>query len=64
MLLEIDGDSMHFQVISDFGKTIDSGIILRNKNQSKATPGATDPAVMTVPKPIPAGAKPSGATKP
>jgi 3',5'-cyclic AMP phosphodiesterase CpdA len=64
MLLEIDGDQMHFQVISDLGKTIDSGVILRNRNQSQTTPGAGDPAVMTVPKPIPAGAKPSGATKP
>ena len=62
MLIEIDGDSMHFQVISDLGKTIDSGIVLRNKNQSKAKPG-DEPAVMTVPKPIPPGAKPSGATK-
>lgn len=63
MLIEIDGDQMHFQVISDLGKTIDSGVILRNRNQSTTTPGAGDPAVMTVPKPIPAGAKPSTATK-
>ncbi len=63
MLIEIDGDQMHFQVVSDLGKTIDSGVILRNRNQSKTTPGAGDPAVMTVPKPIPAGAKPSTATK-
>jgi 3',5'-cyclic AMP phosphodiesterase CpdA len=63
MLIEIDGDQMHFQVISDLGKTIDSGVILRNKNQSKTSPGAKDPAVITVPKPIPSGAKPSGATK-
>jgi predicted phosphodiesterase len=62
MLLEIDGNQMHFQVISDLGKTIDSGIVLRNKNQSKSAP-ATAPSVNTVEKPIPAGAKPSTATK-
>jgi 3',5'-cyclic AMP phosphodiesterase CpdA len=62
MLIEIDGDQMHFQVISDLGKTVDSGIVLRNKTQSKAAP-ATTPAVQTVEKPIPAGAKPSTATK-
>jgi 3',5'-cyclic AMP phosphodiesterase CpdA len=62
MLIEIDGDQMHFQVISDLGKTIDSGIVLRNKNQSKSAP-ATAPSVNTVEKPIPPGAKPSTATK-
>ena len=62
MLIEIDGDQMHFQVISDLGKTIDSGVVLRNKNQSKSAP-ATTPAVETVEKPIPPGAKPSTATK-
>jgi 3',5'-cyclic AMP phosphodiesterase CpdA len=62
MLIEIDGDQMHFQVISDLGKTIDSGIVLRNKNQSKSAP-ASAPSVNTVEKPIPPGAKPSTATK-
>jgi len=62
MLIEIDGDQMHFQVISDLGKTIDSGIVLRNKNQSRSEP-STAPSVNTVEKPIPAGAKPSSATK-
>jgi 3',5'-cyclic AMP phosphodiesterase CpdA len=62
MLIEIDGDQMHFQVISDLGKTIDSGIVLRNKNQSRSAP-ATAPSVNTVEKPIPPGAKPSTATK-
>ena len=62
MLIEIDGDQMHFQVISDLGKTIDSGIVLRNKNQSRSEP-STAPSVNTVEKPIPAGAKPSTATK-
>jgi predicted phosphodiesterase len=62
MLIEIDGDQMHFQVISDLSKTIDSGIVLRNKNQSRSAP-STAPSVNTVEKPIPAGAKPSTATK-
>jgi hypothetical protein len=62
MLIAIDGDQMHFQVISDLGKTVDSGVVVRNKNQSTKAPG-TDPAVMTVTKPIPAGAKPSTATQ-
>jgi hypothetical protein len=62
MLIEIDGDQMHFQAISDLSKTIDSGIVLRNKNQSKAAPEAA-PSVNTVEKPIPPGAKPSTATK-
>jgi predicted phosphodiesterase len=62
MLVEIDGDQMHFQVISDLGKTIDSGTVLRNKNQSKTAPETT-PAVQTVEKPIPAGAKPASGTE-
>jgi predicted phosphodiesterase len=62
MLIEIDGDQMHFQVVSDLGKTIDSGVIMRNKTQSQSAPVRT-PAVQTVEKPIPAGAKPSTATK-
>jgi predicted phosphodiesterase len=62
MLIEIDGDQMHFQAISDLSKTIDSGIVLRNKNQSKSAPEAA-PSVNTIDKPIPPGAKPSTATK-
>jgi predicted phosphodiesterase len=62
MLIEIDGNQMHFQVISDLGKTIDSGVVSRNTTQSKSAP-ATTPAVSTAAKPIPAGAKPSTATK-
>jgi hypothetical protein len=63
MLIEIDGDQMHFQVISDLGRTVDSGVVHRNKNQSTAKPG-TEPAVVTVPKTIPPAAKPSSSTKP
>ena len=31
MLVEIDGDSMHFQTISDAGATLDSGVLTRPK---------------------------------
>ena len=33
MLVEIDGDSMHFQTISDAGATLDSGVITRPKEK-------------------------------
>ncbi|HYE75063.1 MAG TPA: metallophosphoesterase [Blastocatellia bacterium] len=36
MLIEIDGDQMHFQVISRTGQTVDSGIILRRQADAKA----------------------------
>ena len=52
MLFEVDGDQMHFQVISDLGKTVDSGVILRNKSQTKA-PANAPPDTKTVPNPIP-----------
>jgi predicted phosphodiesterase len=54
MLFEVDGDQMTFQAISDLGKTIDSGVILRNRSQSKA-PANAPPDTVTVPKPIPPG---------
>jgi hypothetical protein len=45
MLVEIVGDEMHFQTISDAGKTIDSGIIRQvarpdGKPAATATPAA------------------------
>ena len=49
MLVEIDGDQFHFQAISDTGKTIDSGTVLRNR-QPNAPPNAP-PSTVTVPKP-------------
>jgi 3',5'-cyclic AMP phosphodiesterase CpdA len=36
MLVEIDDDQMHFQVISRNGETVDSGIIVRQQQSSKA----------------------------
>ena len=52
MLFEVDGDQMHFQVISDQTKTVDSGVILRNKSQTKA-PANAPPDTKTIPNPIP-----------
>jgi predicted phosphodiesterase len=49
MLVELDGDQFHFQVISDAGKTIDSGTVVRNR-QSNA-PANAAPDTVTVPKP-------------
>ncbi len=34
MLVEIDGDQMHFQTIDENGRTIDSGVIKRNVQQT------------------------------
>jgi Calcineurin-like phosphoesterase len=42
MLVEIIDDEMHFQVISDQGKTVDSGTLSR-VNDTKADAGATRP---------------------
>jgi 3',5'-cyclic AMP phosphodiesterase CpdA len=39
MVVEIDGDQMHFQTISDQGRTIDSGVISRR--DAKTTPNVT-----------------------
>jgi predicted phosphodiesterase len=49
MLAEIDGDQFHFQVISDTGKTIDAGTVLRNRRPN--APASAPPATVTVPKP-------------
>jgi 3',5'-cyclic AMP phosphodiesterase CpdA len=48
MLAELDGDQMHFQVISDQGKTIDSGTVLRNRRPQ--APADAPPDTVTVPK--------------
>ena len=55
MMFEIDGDQMHFQVITDQGKTVDSGIITRRRVDDKAAPSvpAAPPA-----KPVPPQDKP------
>jgi len=66
MLLEIDGSQMHFQVISDKGQTIDSGVILRNASGDKNPKPADEPATVTVPKPplpVPKGATPPAPAK-
>jgi hypothetical protein len=48
MLVEIAGDELYFQVISDLGKTIDSGVLTRQKKEIKAA---------AAPQPAAAGAK-------
>jgi len=59
MILEIDGDQMHFQVISDQAKTVDSGVITRRKVDTEAAP--SQPAAPPV-KPVPPKDKPSTST--
>jgi 3',5'-cyclic AMP phosphodiesterase CpdA len=67
MLIEIVDDRMHFQVISDQGKTVDSGIVTRRRVENTAAPSVpAAPPLKPVPagdKPAPAAAKPA-ATKP
>jgi 3',5'-cyclic AMP phosphodiesterase CpdA len=48
MLAEIDGDQIHFQVVSDQNKTIDAGTVLRNRQLN--APANAPPATVTVPK--------------
>ena len=59
MIFEVEGDQMHFQVISDQGKTVDSGIITRRKVDNKAAP--SQPAAPSV-KPVPPQDKPKSTT--
>src|SRR5687767_6135039 len=55
MIFEIDGDQMHFQTISDQGKTVDSGVVTRRSVDNKAAPSV--PAAPSV-KPVPPQDKP------
>ncbi len=48
LLAEIDGDQLHFQVISDQGKTIDSRVVLRNRQPN--APANAPPGTVTIPK--------------
>jgi hypothetical protein len=48
MLAELDGDQLAFQVISDQDKTIDSGVVLRNKRPN--APANAPPDTVTIPK--------------
>jgi hypothetical protein len=61
MLLEIDGNQMHFQVISDQAKTVDSGVITRRIVDTKAAP--SQPAAPPV-KPVPPRDKPTTSAAP
>jgi 3',5'-cyclic AMP phosphodiesterase CpdA len=58
MILEIVGDQMHFQTITDVGKTVDSGIVTRRRVDTKAEP--SQPAAPSV-KPVPPQDKPNTA---
>src|SRR5688572_20167780 len=65
MLVEIDGDEMHFQTITDKGQTIDTGMIRKDANTNKVigttgTAGRATGATSTTAPPTPA-AKPAPA---
>ena len=51
MLIEIDGDDMHFQCVDRLGKTVDSGVVKRPTASAPAQPAT--PSV-TTPVPVPA----------
>jgi 3',5'-cyclic AMP phosphodiesterase CpdA len=61
MIFEIDGDQMHFQTITDQGKTVDSGVVTRRTVDNKAAPSV--PAAPSV-KPVPPQDKPGSTAKP
>ena len=60
MILEIEQDKLHFQTISDAGKTVDSGVITRRRVDTKAEP--SQPAAPAA-KPVPAQDKPATESK-
>jgi 3',5'-cyclic AMP phosphodiesterase CpdA len=63
MIFEIDGNQMHFQVITDQGKTVDSGVITRRSVEDRPAPSTpAAPPVKSVPpqdKPSSTSAKPA-----
>jgi 3',5'-cyclic AMP phosphodiesterase CpdA len=61
MIFEIVGDQMHFQTITDLGKTVDSGIVTRRRVDTKAAP--SQPAAPAA-KPVPPQDKPTTTAKP
>jgi hypothetical protein len=61
MILEMVGDQLHFQTISDLGKTVDSGIVTRRRVDTQAAP--SQPAAPPV-KPVPPQDKPTTTAKP
>ena len=63
MLIEIDGDEMHYQTITDKGQTIDTGMIRKDENTNEVigttgTAGRATGAPSTAAPPTPA-AKPA-----
>jgi hypothetical protein len=59
MIFELVGDRLHFQTISDLGKTIDSGVITRRRVDTKAEP--SQPVAPSA-KPVPPQDKPATST--
>ena len=62
MLVEIDGDEMHFVTLNEQGKMVDSGVVRKaaNDNRVIGTTGKPGPGTETGPaKPAPAAPKPS-----
>ena len=56
MLVEIDGDQMHFQTITDNGVTVDSGVIFKGENNQVIGTAGRGGAPNGAPKPAPNGA--------
>ena len=54
MIIEVDGDELHFAAINEAGKTIDSGVIRKAPGESRliGTTGTTNPKAQS-PKPKP-----------
>jgi hypothetical protein len=51
MLIEIAADELHFQVISDQRKTIDSRVIRRQEDRDKTVPSKTSSSTAASPSP-------------
>lgn len=47
MLIEIDGDELHFQAVSRTGHTIDAGTLFQNAEDSRKTAGSTGTGGLT-----------------
>jgi predicted MPP superfamily phosphohydrolase len=60
MLIEITGDELYFQTITEQGKTIDSGVV--KKGTDNKVVGTAGPPQIAAPKPAAAPAKPAAPT--
>jgi hypothetical protein len=62
MLVEIDGDNLHFVAVNEEGKTIDSGVVRKSETDNRVigTSGKPGPGAETGPaKPAPAKPAPA-----